>query len=82
MDKIIEILSRYFSPKFREKLLRVETLEALIIKLEKKEHKLKVKLNELDEGEERNTTITQLDVLKAQKEKAIQLLNEESDVKE
>ena len=76
MDKIIEILSSYFSPKFREKLKRIKTLDALIIKLEKKERKLEAKLAAAETSDEKKKIAKQLTVLRAQKEKAQQLVDE------
>jgi len=79
MDKIIEILSSYFSAKFREKLKRIKTLDALIVKLEKKERKLEAKFAAAQTVEEKKKINKQLTVLKAQKEKAQQLAQENSD---
>ena len=74
MESIIEILAQYFSPTFKEKLKRSESLAVLIHKLENKESCLKVKLNEELSSIERKAYETKLSVLIAQKDKAIQLL--------
>ena len=73
MDKIIEILSSYFSTKFRNKLKRIKTLDALIEKLEKKAGKLEIKLANAETNDEKKKIAKQLTVLKAQIEKAKQL---------
>lgn len=76
MDNIIETLAHYFSPKFREKLKRAKNIESLIAKLEKKELSLKEALlrNDLTQ-ESRESKVTKLAVLLAQKEKAQILLD-------
>lgn len=74
MENIIEALAQYFSPKFKEKLKRSESLAALIHKLEKKEASLKEKLLKELSSSDKQEVETKLSVLTAQKDKAIQLL--------
>ncbi len=69
-DSIIDSLANLFSQKFRAKLKRAETLNALIAQLRKKEKRLKKKLAmELTESEAKLYK-SQLKVLKAQRKKA------------
>lgn len=74
MESIIQALSEYFSPKFKEKLKRCETLEILIKKLKKKERCLNESLQTELAETEREKLMTKLAVLKVQKEKAKALL--------
>lgn len=76
MDKIIEALAQYFSPKFKEKLTRCESLEKLIKKLEKKQLHLEEQLLSEQDPVKKERLKTKLAVLKLQKEKALKLLNE------
>lgn len=74
MEKIIEALAEYFSPKFKDKLKRAQNLEALILKLEKKEASLQASLEKELPPSERQIKETKLAVLIAQKKKAMALL--------
>ena len=82
MDSIIESLSNYFSDKFNNKLKRIETLDALMIKLTKKARKIKRKLVRAEDESEIQLLESQLSVLKAQKKKVRLLLAEEKVTKE
>lgn len=78
IENIIEALAQYFSPSFKEKLKRSESLTVLIHKLEKKETCLHDTLNKALSASERQIIETKLSVLILQKNKAIQLLVENS----
>jgi len=78
MNEIIKALASLFSEKFNKKLKRAESLEELIAKLQKKQKKLKNKLElDLPESEHRLYQ-SQLTVLQTQLEKAQKLQLQES----
>ena len=73
--KIIEKLGRVFSDKFREKLERQESLDALVDTLTKKEKKLLAKITHAS-GDDAETFKMQLEVLQTQLDKARKLRQE------
>jgi len=77
MDSIIEAITKYFSKRFKAKLERAENLAVLITKLRKKRKKLKRKLREAQTEQEKEHLLIQLQVLKAQIDKAKILLEKE-----
>lgn len=76
MDKIIEALAQYFSPKFKDKLKRCESLEKLLKKLQKKHKQLSLNLAEESDAIKRENLQRKIAVLEVQMQKAQKLLEE------